>query len=299
MRLPLQQGQLVALDTGIWRDLCYQERDWSEAFGEMRGAGFHFAFADHLLAEAIAQLERGDVTDQQFVSGMARAGRFISPAAPVLPGKRGLAESCGCVSPEEAGEFDSDSQDAYLAAVWSLLSSSGGLADLGAGHVYEYRGRQFQLRIDPGASDGALEAEREAWREHVMRFDALPDDALVPHRAEMLAHMNTSIDADLGHLDPPLSVRLDLAKRHMLAKMEQRNQSVGSYNPGSERNRNDGIDYNMAYVLMAPAFLVTLDRRYRNAVAATGSFQARWVLSPDEFVEQWREGTLPVLAWPE
>ncbi len=295
--LPFSGVRLVAIDSVVFRDLCYGEPRWVGDFERMAAAGFEFGMADHFLAEVAEQWARGAFTDAQYRDAIGRAARFISPRLPVLPGKADMAALCGYLEAEELKAVDVDATVTWLQEAWLLLSEARTYNDLLAGREYTHGGRHLRISLGVGRAEAALDEEREQWTGHIKAYDVLPPLSVTEHEADLLAGMRRSLDEKVN-LDPPLSVRLDLAVRHMFRQIRLRNQLDGRYDPQSHKRRNDGIDFNMAYYLSVPAYMVTRDEAYCRVARETASYQAAWIWTPEEISQAWKGGTLPPLEWP-
>jgi hypothetical protein len=230
----------------VFRDLCYDTPVWVDTFAEMAAAGFEFGLADHLLAEVTDQWTRGAFTGAQYRQAVTQAERFISSRLPVVPGKVDLAGLCGYLEDEEQAGFDGSLALAWLRQAWRLLAEARSVADLIAGREYDHDDHRYRVSVRPGAAESALEVERERWKDHIKSYDALPPDSVGDHGEELLIGMRRSVDGKVA-LNPPLSVRLDLAILHMFRQVRLRNRDRDRYNPDSKKKRNDGVDFNMAY----------------------------------------------------
>lgn len=56
----------------------------------------------------------------------------------------------------------------------------------------------------------------------------------------------------------------------------------GKYKADSDKGRHDAYDFYQLKFLALPAMICTLDNRLRNIVKETGSWQAKYLLSPGE-----------------
>jgi hypothetical protein len=55
------------------------------------------------------------------------------------------------------------------------------------------------------------------------------------------------------------------------------------------------LDDDLLHYLVVPAELLTSDKGIRPARNDIKSFQSRWIMTPEEFVEAWNAGVLPRL----
>lgn len=70
-----------------------------------------------------------------------------------------------------------------------------------------------------------------------------------------------------------------------------------AYNPDNEKNRNNAIDMLQLPALSLPAYVLFEDRKFLGRIREWGLPQGEWVMTPTEFVERWRQGTLPLLEF--
>jgi len=52
---------IIALDTNVIRELCYNDPSWLPIFVEMSQNEYDFCFTDHLFAEFLIQLQRASI----------------------------------------------------------------------------------------------------------------------------------------------------------------------------------------------------------------------------------------------
>jgi hypothetical protein len=290
-----EERTIVALDTTVLRDLCYEEPPWLAALGEMSRHRYEFCLADNVVAEIVAQLERTSITDAQYQLAMARVATFVSRLLPVLPGKFFLR--CMIDALEDGEMFEPREVRVFSLASWDLLSKSKSLADLQEGIEYNDGPRSIRVSAKDNLADMALQEERDHWIAHLKQYDFLPKGELPKHSDDILAKMREAID-DKVNVEPKLSVRLDLALRQMQRQVEARTRTKDPYNPEAHKKRNDGIDFTLTFALMLPALLCTSDGTYCTTLRQLPSFQTPWVYKPDELTAAWSTKTVVRPLWP-
>ena len=278
----------VACDTNVFWCVLKNNAPWLGDFETMAGGGVVISFGDHALAEISNQLEQGDFTEAEYAACIEKCSRFISARVPVLPGKRKLAAWCR-KNPDATGLQE---DEAYRSACWKLMTGSKSLVDFERGITYCLAGGlKKKIPLKRGEAAKLLEKEREDWRQEFGTKRPDWERQKIDDRLKLLAgDLNQDIDCD-----PKLMVRLDAALRHEDAVIRLVNQGM---NVESEKRRNDGIDYNMAYVFMKRILLCTAERKYLGCIRNLESFQSGWIFQPHELVERWKAGTLERPAWP-
>ncbi len=190
---------------------------------------------------------------------------------------------------DASGEYELSEVGAHLRGLWDLLSDTKSDA-----RVYEHNGEQHRVALEGNAADEVLSAERAAWCEHFDGLQAIPKATLSP--ADNLDLLRQAVDRESVR-GLPLSSRLDLQLKYLYRRYCHRNAAEGAYNPHSKRRRNDGIDFNLLYALLGPAFIVTRDERLLVNMQEIQSYQAGWVMSPEQLASAGADGMLKQLAW--
>ena len=274
MTLP---GQIhVACDTTVFRYVLHNESPWLDDFAEMAAGNLVvFSLADHAVAEVINQIEGNSLPADELTNAIRQCARFISPALPILPGKKQLINWCKTDPNNEELALDIR----YGIEGWKSILNLSTIGD-------------FKKSILAGKAGEELERERKAWQNDL---DAPPGWQPTLTLAERLAALADGLDSD-AQCSPSLVVRLDAALRHwdqILLKMQH------GMNPISKKRRNDGIDYNMAFVFAKRILLCTNDKPYYEAIKSLGSFQSDWIFQPQELVVRCRERKLARPIWED
>ncbi|WP_437625571.1 hypothetical protein [Sorangium sp. So ce1151] len=196
-------------------------------------------------------------------------------------------------------EFDWDPVEAqaYSKATWALLKASRSASDLQAGITYTVREHRFRVAAPPTAAATALASEREDWRTHFDQMGFLPKGAIVANDKDLIAKMAAEVDRGV-HCTPRLSVRLDLPIKHLYRQHHLHNRAKAPYNPQSKKKENDGIDFDLYYVFILPALLVSIEGGFFNALKEIDSYQTSWLWKPEELAKAWEEGLRPAPNWP-
>lgn len=196
-------------------------------------------------------------------------------------------------------EFDWDPVEAqaYSKATWALLRRSKSASDLQAGITYTVREHRYKVAAPQTAAETALASEREDWRTHFDEMAFLPKGIIVANDKDLIAKMAAEVDRGM-QCHPPLSVRLDLPIKHLYRQHHLHNRAKEPYNPQSKKKENDGIDFDIYYVFILPAFLVTIEGGFFRALKEIDSYQTSWVWKPEELAKAWEDGLRPTPTWP-
>jgi len=293
-----ESEQIVALDTGIGWALRHTEPVWISTFTNMRDVGYHFCISDIFLVEFLNQFETGRLTPAEFTHAIDQLNKCVSRRLPILPGKRQLYQMAGIHDPETPPTEDPKFTMAYSNATWGWLRSLSDPASLQSTQArFTYNGQEYVCPFQRGVASTELQSERDDWRTFIRGFDLLPKDTLHRFRDEILENMRHTVDG-WASCTPPMSTRLDLWQKSILETAIQRNQSVGAFNPESDRRRNDAIDALLKLAFLLPAFVCTLDQNFISRFTPIDSFQKAWFVTPEQLAEAWSNGTNPRTAWP-
>ena len=294
-----ESEQIVALDTGIAWALRNTAPAWVATFASMRQSGYHFCISDVFLAEFLNQFETGRLTPAEFTHAVEQMDGFISAVLPILPGKRQLYQMAGIHDPEMPPAEDPIFTQAYSTATWNWLKGLTDPTSLASTQAtFTYLGQRYICPFQSGVANTELQSERDDWSTFVRGFDPLPKDTLHQYRNEMLTNMRTTVDG-WAQCTPPMSTRLDLWQKSLLETAIQRNQSVGAFNPDSDRRRNDAIDALLKLTFLLPGFVCTLDQNFVARFAPIESFQKEWLVAPDHLATLWKKGSNPRTTWPQ
>jgi hypothetical protein len=95
-----------------------------------------------------------------------------------------------------------------------------------------------------------------------------------------------------------MEVRLDLQMRLFWRQFVRSVKLKERYNPASQKNKNDGIDFDFYYYLALPALVVSIDDGFFGRISDIKSFQKSWFFKPQELADSWLRGDRPWPSWP-
>ena len=283
----------VALDTGIFRELCHTESEpeWFSTFVKMAKKGWSFHLTDICFAEIIAARERSAITDGEGKKAVALLEQILSEYFPRLLGKRKLFHLCRFRDKDDpVYDFDEDFEREYSIASWKVLKQL-----MASGEVFEevtftVKGKVYKCPIKEGEAEKVLKEEQEDWI-NAMTHKPAPNF----NYEKYVQDIKNDFD-DWAQTDGlPMSLRGDIIA-HVQAEWEIRIAS--GYNPSSPNRKNDGIDFHLNFPFLWPALLVTTDKKFKNLLRGLKSYQADWVFLPKELAEKWEQQALIEPTWP-
>lgn len=288
---------IIALDTNVIRELCYNEPSWLPIFEEMSKHEYDFCLADHLFAEFLNQLQRASISEGEYQRAIKNLSTFISSRLPILPGNRELFGMCGCLKKES--QFNPDETHSFCHATYKLLSSAKNIDDMLKSIEVSYGKKRVKIFLKNSEQiQETIDEERNRWIEEIKSHDSFSEKELDDNKTELITTITDLLDKEI-ECDPPLSIRLDVAIRHKYRQIKIANRLRTPYNPESKKKINDGIDYNMDFVFMLPAILCTSDDNYYKVIKDLNSFQSQWAYKPDEMSDAWKDKTLTVPSWAQ
>ena len=273
----------VALDTGIFRELCHTESEpeWFSTFVKMAKEGWSFHLTDVCFAEIIAARERSAITDAEGKKAVVLLEQILSEYFPCLPGNRILFHLCGFRYKDDSDyDFDENFQRKYSIDLWK------GLKQLMTSR--EISGDRSPIK--KGKSEKVLKGERAKWINAMTRKPEPDFDY-----EQCVQDIKCSFDQWAETDGLPMSIRGDIIA-HAMAELGRRIES--GYNPSSRKRRNDGIDFHLNFSFLWPALLVTTDKNFKKFLRCLKSYQAQWVFLPEELAEKWEQQTLIEPTWP-
>jgi hypothetical protein len=277
---------IVVLDTSPVRDLAFEtvKPSWVKTFSEMARNGYSFSLADAAAAELLNQVRTGATALAAHKKAIEWASTFLNPEVRVLPGKMDLEGMIGLSE-------DWDVREArYIATVaWETLRDP--LKPNAEGRP------QFDL---------LLEDERDEWQSffaclrNISRMCGLDVSKSDPASAMefFIDHVSSGHEEASG-VSPPPSIRRHLELRYRIRQYIRTEQTKKPYNPAAKRNRNDGIDIDLYYYFMLPAFVVAKDGGFYGSLDDIDSFQKAWFMPPERLAGEWLTGNQPHPKWPE
>ena len=283
----------VALDTGIFRELCHtkSEPEWFSTFVKMAKEGWSFHLTAVCFAESIAARERSAITDEEGKKAVVMLEQILSEYFPRLPINRKLFHLFGFRDKgDPIYDFDEDFEREYSIASWRGLKQR-----MASGEVFEevtftVKGEVYKCPIKEGEAEEVLKEEREKWINAMTREPERDFDY-----EQCVQDIKCGFDKWAETDGLPMSVRGDIIAQ---AWAELGRRRASGYNPSSPKRRNDGIDFHLNFSFLWPALLVTTDKNFKKFLRCLNSYQAQWVFLPEELAEKWEQHALIEPTWP-
>lgn len=281
----------IALDTGVARELCYEEPAWFQIFVQMASDGWSFHLTDISVGEIIAARERNSIKETEWTTGVSRLSELLIGEFPCLPGKRDLFHLCGFRDEEDPNTeiLLEESLRTYSQAAWETLKQPLQPTGTGAEVVFTVGTQKFKCPIKLGQAVQVLEDERNKWIDEMTR----PPQSDFNYESKV-AEIKSDFDSWAKTDGLPMSIRGDILA-HVQAEWERRLAS--GYKASSPKRRNDGIDFLLHFTFMWPALLVTTDQSVKDFMRSLQSFQASWIFLPQDLANAWSEKSLVTPDW--
>ena len=282
----------VALDTGIFRELCHakSEPEWFSTFVEMAKEGWSFHLTDVCFAEIIAARERSAITDVEGKKAVVMLEQILSAYFPCLPGNQKLFHLCGFRDKDcPVYDFDEDFEREYSVATWKGLKQLMASGEISEEVTFTVKGKVYKCPLKEGEAEAVLKEEREDWI-NAMAHKPVPDFDYEQCVQDIKSNFDEWAQTD----GLPMSLRGDIIA-HVQAEWEIRIAS--GYNPSSSKRKNDGIDFHLNFPFLLPALLLTTDKKFKNLLQGLKSYQANWVFLPKELAEKWEQQALIEPTW--
>lgn len=291
--VPLEQC-IVILDTNVARALAHEsEPSWVQIFSRMRDNGYVFALGDASITELMDQRARGSISESDAAKMIQSLQRFLYPELPILPGKRDILAMIG-ISPKETWNSNDVIQKSQQ--TWSIFCSEIYQFSLPAELLKEERDEWLRLFED--LRKFLRKLRRDLIKEHGC------DRPKIRRLLELDPLVHPALDAALQSVGldfaifPSMTVRADLQMRLFWRQFVRSVKLKEPYNPASQKNKNDGIDFDFYYYLALPALVVSNDDGFFGKLKDICSFQKNWFFKPQDLADSWLKGNHPRPTWP-
>jgi hypothetical protein len=296
----------LVLDTNIARDLGAGRLDGT-AFDLVRNASISIHLSDTAGAELAHALLEGRFFWDQWIRAKAILADLLDAREPILMGGgQGLVRA-GLTPKKPLSRMSpiDDAAEVYHAG-WLILVGAESVDQLqtmevvppGATAAYQF-----------GAVSLAMAREKAAWIQDFQDFgreilSAVPDlPSRLPARGdsaealEMFMNvLRDGIDDLCPGLIPRASVRMDAFLRvHALLRLRHLRRK-DKYNP--TKDANDALDHTLLRYLAQPAAVCTRERGIAADVEATGSWQRKWIVTPEDLRRNDVIAELTDMRWP-
>lgn len=234
----------------------------------MSKTGYSFSLADGTVLELIKQISTRQIKLEDLPKLFVTLELFLDMAEPVLLGQVNLQGRIGALRKGHN---------------WTLEESlQTGL-------------RCWEMLKNPALEDNitalqTIDDEIDSYREMFNTFRAAAQSLESDER--VLSQAFKVLDRQCPDLIPPLSIRMDLQIKYFYNKFKSSLQQKG-YNPLSDKNSNDAVDFDLFRYLSLPAFVITFEKKYLNLSASIDSIQTSWLMKPDDLCSRWEKNFEP------
>jgi len=281
---------MVVLDTSPVRNIAHASATppWVATFAEMARDGYSFSLADGALTELLSQCLRGSITKPEHARMVRAIESFLSPDLPILPGKQDLM---GMIGQSNDPAWSEAELVAFSLHALNVLKDPSLLSE------------DERAKIGP-----ALQHDRDEWIGWFAKFDrgyarwiaVMPgreNEPLDQYKHDLLDEELADLAARGRNAHPTMAMRLDLQMRYIWRQWVRTRQQKHGYDPTSEKRVNDGIDLDLYFYLMLPAFVVADDRGFHERLSDIKSDQRHWFWRPQELADAWARGKRPRPVW--
>jgi hypothetical protein len=273
-----------------------------------RDAGVAVQLADGTLAELTYQVLGRAFNWVDWERARAILLEVVDSDEPILIGGRAGLHRAGIASRHAGMDDEIASDRAFANAGWALLAKSKSLAALESTEV-PLPGQRKLVSLSADTVKDMHSRRQRAWAEE---FESFREKfvALSPGLAEALPERHDSnealdiyLDVSQGKADagrtpscPRPSQRLDAFLRVKALLRLRYIRLRERYNP--TKHANDIFDCGLLKYLAFPAAVCTGDTRLIAAVDASRSWQAKWIVRPEQLKEPAVLAEIQQLNWP-
>ncbi|AXF85620.1 hypothetical protein DTO96_101351 [Ephemeroptericola cinctiostellae] len=259
----------VVLDTCVVRELLPHSEmpSWVETFILMSKKGYSFSLADGTVLELIKQISTCQIRLEDLPKLFVTLELFLDMAEPVLPGKVDLQGRIGALRKGHNWTLEESLQTGLR--YWEMLKNP----------VLEYNITAPQI----------IDDEIDSYRE---MFNKTAAQSLQTDESVLIQAFNV-LDRQCPDLIPPLSTRMELQIKYFYNKFKSSSLQQKGYNPLSNKNSNDAVDFDLFRYLSLPAFVITFEKKYLNLSGFIDSIQTRWLMKPNDLCLRWEKNVEP------
>jgi hypothetical protein len=285
----------LVLDTNVVRSLGVGEID-PEAFRRLHAEGVSIHLPETCLIELLLQLREGRFPWDKWLRARRVLGVVLSHQEPISMGRDFAGKRHPFGTPRSQGHAaDNPESQLLIRRLWKSIVRADTPSEIGAG---VRSGKRILPTINSQRLAEELAFSRNTWISELQRLYVLPR---VSHRDAhmqfdgLVERLARSVDEEVSG-EPPESIRWDALIRVMAWYSVRSLTSKGAYDV--EKHANDAIDVPLLRYLAVPSAICTRDRRLLAAPREAHSWQAGWVVSPEDILDPVVRKRLVTLAWP-
>lgn len=297
-------GQMLVVDTNIVRSIVMDRRDTTAFVSFVRDGGT-IHIPDGAIVELLSWLHRTSHAWSAWKERRRELEAFIDNERPMLMGGRELLARAGILLEAPASTLMPNDQMRLNREVWQQLLTSTTLSDVGHPRMLVETPRgPAELAWDASGASQQVARQRASWIDTFGKYNAAAAQEgfnikgrTVPR--ELLEQQATNLGRFLdmrSNSTPPASVRLDAMIRVYILLSLRSLQTRERYDP--TKNANDAFDLDLYRYLALPAAVCTGDLGIIKDTRSAGSWQAEWVVMPEELADSATRQRLLNLTWP-
>lgn len=286
-----EKETIITLDANIVRNLCYKKYNWVNDFISMSNEDFNFCLSDYALFEFVNQFIRGSISIKEYINGINQLSKFISHKMPILFGMKRLIQMTGISKIVSVIEFDPEYWKTYSKAIWEFIKNADNLS------YFEYKKLKFSFndvlyesKLEINKIESIFQKKREDWVKLISSFNSLSIDQLKNKKTENIKYMKEIMSEWLFD-DSSYSERVDILAKYLYYFIQNRADFSYPYNPNSQKNKNDGIDFMINFSNILPSLICSEDRFVR-IFQSLNSYQSKWFYKPLELAEAWKNNSI-------
>lgn len=193
---------------------------------------------------------------------------------------------------EDSSQYNNEFEIEYSKAIWLYISSATSPDFFIKNKViFECNSKTYASKLEIDEIKKAIKEERNFWISFIKEQRLNSTQFLKDNKNELLKNMKDSVNQGLLG-NPPLSIRSDILIHYLFNIILDSSRNKTPYNPESNRNKNDGLDFLLGYSFIIPALLCTGDYTLKNRLKDLKSYQNNWVYSPEEIAQAWEDNIL-------
>ena len=279
----------IILDTNIIRNLCYKDYYWINDFEKMSKEHYQFCLPDYALFEFINQFanESKDMIPlANFQKGIEQISRFISKDFPVLFGNNKIFKQTGFKVDTHSKNNDPSYYKEFSKAIWNFVTSADNSSFFKNNKMtFSVNLNKYESKLEIDLIEQTFQKQRDQWTDYIKTLiekvapyhnpkDQIDEFSFIRKRmSEWIFERSDCIE------------RVDIISKYIYSFILNSNIK-NKYNPESNKNKNDGIDFNIIFFHLIPSIICSEDRFIRK-FQNFQSYQNSWFYKPSELAQAW------------
>lgn len=286
-----EKETIITLDTNIVRNLCYKKYHWVTDFHNMSNENYNFCLSDYALFEFVNQFIKEKISIDEYKNCIRQLSKFISSKMPILFGMKILIQMTGISKIVSDSEFDPDYWKMYSKVIWKFIKNADNSS------YFKYKKIKFSVhnvlyesKLDYNEMESSFQKERVEWIKFINKLKKLSKYHTLNNKPEKITFMKERISEWLFG-DSSYSERVDILAKYMYHFIQNQADFSYPYNPNSQKNKNDGIDFKIIFFIILPSLICSEDR-FIKGFQRLYSYQSKWFYKPLELAEAWKNNSI-------